>query len=223
MRDLIEKLVLEQYKEDKTKTFQIQEVASEGVATALVADVGHGLHNLASNIKGWFEGLKKKRQHINDNLDNTIEWLKEEDKENPRLRLDMGSFKTWLKTSETYQFHYYYLLNDSVYNEIVTNLKKNELSELEDFFSYIVNQLNAAERMVSADMKDRKSATRMLDNIKTIKDLIVIVNKYKARVNVVFDLIEKRDRSINGFPFQMLLSGATDLKQTVKKIVNLAT
>ena len=189
----------------------------------MVADVGHGLHNLASNIKGWFEGLRKKRQHINENLDNTIEWLKEEDKENPRLRLEMGSFKTWMKTSETYQFHYYYLLNDSVYNEIVTNLKKNELSELEDFFSYIVNQLNAADRMVSADMKDRKSATRMLDNIKTVKDLIVIVNKYKARVNVVFDLIEKRDRGINGFPFQMLLSGAADLKQTVKKIVNLAT
>ena len=77
--------------------------------------------------------------------------------------------------------------------------------------------------MNSADMKDRKSATRMLDSMQTIKDLIVVVTKYKARVNVIFDLIEKRDRSINGFPFQLMLSGMNDLRQTVKKIVNLST
>ena len=80
----------------------------------------------------------------------------------------------------------------------------------------------AANLMTSADSKDRKSATRMLDSIRTIKDLIVIVNKYKARVNLIYDLLEKRDRSIKGFPFQLMLGGASDLRKTVKKIVNLA-
>lgn len=223
MRDLIESLVVKHHNTDKAETFQYTEVATEGIATAIVADVGHSLHNAGSTIKGWFEGARKKREHTIDNLENTIEWLKDEDKDNPKLKLDMGSFKTWMKTSETFYFRYYYLLNDTVYNDIVSSLKKDDLSELEDFFSHMVNQTNAGSIMVSADMKDRKSATRMLDNIKTIKDLIVLVNKYKARVNMIYDLMEKRERSINGFPFQLMLRGAADLKQTVKKIVNLAS
>lgn len=222
MRDLIESLVVEHHNTDKAETFQYTEVATEGIATAIVADVGHGLHNLGTTILGWFEGARKKREHTIDNLENTIEWLKDEDKDNPKLKLDMGSFKTWMKTSETFYFRYYYLLNDTVYNEIVSSLKNDDLSELEDFFSHMVNQANAAKIMISADMKDRKSATRMLDNVKTIKDLIVVVNKYKARVNMIYDLMEKRERSINGFPFQLMLRGAADLKETVKKIVNLA-
>lgn len=218
----IQEQVLAHHNSDKRETFSYTEVATEGVATAIVADVGHSLHNAASSVRGWFEGIRKKREHINDNLDNTIEWLKDESREHPNLKLDMGAFKTWMKTSETSLFRYYYLLNDSVYGEIVATLKKGELSELEDFFGHLVNQTAAANVMVSADMKDRRSATRMLDNIRTIGDLTAIVFRYKSRVNVIYDLLEKRDRAINGFPFQLMLRGAADLKQTVKKIVNLA-
>lgn len=76
---------------------------------------------------------------------------------------------------------------------------------------------------ISADFKDRRTATRMLDSIKTIKDLIVIVEKYRSRCNLIFDLLKKQERIIKGFPFQLMLAGAADLRQTVKKIVNLAT
>lgn len=223
MRDFIAQIAIEQHKLDKKQNFLLTEVASEGIATAVVADVGHYVHNLASTSKGWFEGINKKRNHINEIADATIEQLKEEDKDNPKLNLDTGSFKTWMKTSETYLYRYFYLLADPVYNEIVSSLKKGDISELEDVFGHFVSQNNAVNTINSHDMKDRKSATRMLDSIKTIKDMIVLVNKYKARVNIVFDLIEKRDRTIKGFPFQLMLSGMNDLRQTVKKIVNLAT
>lgn len=223
MREFIAQIACEHHGEDRDETFQYTEVASEGIATAVVADIGHSLHNAAGTIKGWFEGMSKKREHINDVLVGTLDWLKEENKENPRLELDTGSFKTWMKTSETYYYRYYYLLSDSVYNEIVKNLKNDEISELEDFFGHFVNQTNAANIMTSADMKDRKSATRMLDGIRKISDLIVVVERYKARVNMIFELMEQRDRKIKGFPFQLMLRGANDLRQTVKKIVNLAS
>ena len=76
--------------------------------------------------------------------------------------------------------------------------------------------------MVSTDSENRRSATRMLDNIRYIKDLIVIVEKYRSRVNLIFDLLEKRDRKVKGFPFQLMLRGMLDLQLTVKNIVNLA-
>ena len=102
------------------------------------------------------------------------------------------------------------------------DLKKDHISELEDFFSEFVNQANAVHRVNSSDMRDRRSATRMLDSIRKIPDLIVIVEKYKARIDVIYDLISKRDRAIKGFPFQLMLRGAHDLRTTVKKIVNLS-
>ena len=223
MRKHIAEMLVTNHPNDKEENFQYNEVATEGFVTGVVADIGHGLHNAGTSILGWIEGAKKKRAHINEVLDDTISWLKEEDKENPRLNLDLGSFKTWMKTSETYLYRYFYLLSDSVYSETVDALKKDEISELEDFFGHFVNQANAGSIMTSTDMKDRKSATRMLDSIRNIKDLVVVVEKYKARVNVVFDLMEKRERSIKGFPFQLMLRGAADLRQTVKKIVNLST
>lgn len=223
MREFIGQIACERHGVDKEETFLLTEVATEGMTTAMVADVGHGVHNLASTVKGWLEGAAKKRKHINEVLDTTIEWLKDENKNNPKLELDMNSFKTWMKTSETYLYRYFYLLADPVYKEITDNLKNDKIAELEDFFSHFVSQVNAANTMNSADMKDRKSATRMLDSVRTVRDLIVLVDKYKARVNVIFELMEKRDRSIKGFPFQLMLRGANDLRQTVKKIVNLAT
>ena len=101
MRDFIYKVVLEQHKLDKEETFVYTEVATEGIATAIVADVGHFYHGVGTEIKGWFEGATKKRKHTNEVLEATIDWLKDADKDHRKLELDMGSFKTWLKTSET--------------------------------------------------------------------------------------------------------------------------
>lgn len=222
MLDIIYSIISTEGRVAKDFSAKDFEVSEEGIVTAVVADVGHGIHSAGTRIKGWFEGLTKKRQHINEVCTNTIDWLKEADRDNRNLNLDMGSFKTWMKTSETYFYRYYYILNDSIYNKIISSLKSNNATELEDFINNFVNQVNASQTLMSTDMKDRKTATKLLDNIKTIKDLIIIVEKYRARVNNVFELMEKQQRIIKGFPFQLMLSGAADLRQTVKKIVNLA-
>lgn len=223
MRELIAQICLEQHNRNKHLYFGDFEVSQEGIATALVADVGHSLHGAVTRVKGWTEGVKKKRAHINEIADDLIEWLKDEDKDNKNLELDMGSFKTWLKTSEIGPYRYYYLLNDSIYNKMVAELKSGNSSELEDATGHFLNDQAAINLGISADMKDRKSATRMIDNLRTIKDLMVFVTKYRARTNIIFDLLEKRSRAVKGFPYQLMLSGISDLRVVCKKVVNLAT
>lgn len=185
------------------------DVALEGIVTAVAGDIGRNYTDAYREIKGWFQGIESKRRYINSECLDTIEWLKEEDRNNPKVSLDMGRFKTWMKTSENFFWRYYFVLSDPIYNDIVKQIKKNEITEIE-----VLTDFNMTERM---------KVTRMLDSVNEIKDLIVIVEKYRARVNVIFEGLLKRKRRIQSFPFQIMLLGYNDLNRTVKKIVNLAT
>ena len=185
------------------------QIAEEGIVKAILGGIARDNASMFREIKGWFLGIESKRKYIDENCKETIEWLKEEDRDNPKLDLSMGKFKTWMKTSETFFWRYYFVLHDEVYNDIMRSIKNDEISALE------VN--------VDFNMNDRMRVTYMLDSAKTIKDLIVIVEKYRARCNSIFGGLLKRKRKIQGFPFQVMLLGYNDLNRTVKKIVNLST
>jgi len=185
------------------------DIAIEGIVTAIAGDIGRFYTDAYKELKGWFLGIESKRKYINEMCEDTIEWLKDEDRNNPKVSLDLGKFKTWMKTSETFYWRYYYVLSDSVYNDIMKEIKKNEITSIE-----VLMDLNMSERM---------KVTRMLDSVDNIKDLIVIVEKYRSRVNNIFEGLLKRKRKIQSFPFQIMLLGYADLNKTVKKIVNLAT
>jgi hypothetical protein len=184
-------------------------VSQEGLIKAVAGDFVRDYTDAYREIKGYFLNIESKRKYINELCQDTIEWLKEEDRAHPHLNLDMNAFFTWMKTSETYYWRYYYVLNDQVYNEIMRQIKNTEITELED--------------IVDFNYKERKKVARMLDSAKTIKDLIIIVERYRARCNNIFHGLTNRKRRIQFFPFQYLLSGYSDLNRTVKKIVNLAT
>lgn len=186
-----------------------QNIAEEGIITAIAGDIGRNVTDAYKEIKGWFLGIESKRKYIDEQCLDTIEWLKEEDRDNKNLDLDMGKFKTWMKTSETFYWRYYFVLHDEIYNDIMKAIKKNEITEI--------------EVMTDFNMKDRMKVTRMLDSANKIKDLIVIVEKYRARCNAIFKGLTSRKRTIQSFPFQIMLLGYADLNRTVKKIVNLAT
>lgn len=186
-----------------------QEFAQEGIIKAIAGDIGSVYDSMKSEFKGWSMDVAAKRKHIDEKCLETIKWLKNEDKDNPRLNLDMGKFKTWLKSSETFAWRYYYVLNDEIYNDMMKAIKNNENTRIES--------------TADLNMKDRTKVARMLDRAAAIKDLIVIVEKYRARVNILFEGLLKRKRSLEGYPYQVLLLGETDLSKTVKKIVNLAT
>lgn len=185
-----------------------QNIAEEGIIKAIAGDVVRNVTDAYKEIKGWFLGVESKRKYIDEQCLDTIEWLKEEDRNNKKLELDMGKFKTWMKTSETFYWRYYFVLHDEVYNDIMKAIKNNEITEME-----VLTDFN---------MKDRMKVTRMLDSAETIKDLIVIVEKYRARCNAIFKGLTNRKRKIQSFPFQIMLLGYADLNRTVKKIVNLA-
>ncbi len=219
-----EKLSLEEFTDEDVQAEQIivpeissfqeeelmqQNIAEEGIITAIAGDVVRNYTDTYKEIKGWFLGVESKRKYIDEQCLDTIEWLKEEDRDNKNLDLDMGKFKTWMKTSETFYWRYKFVLHDEIYNDIMKAIKNNEITEI--------------EVMTDFNMKDRMKVTRMLDSANTIKDLIVIVEKYRSRSNAIFKGLTNRKRTIQSFPFQIMLLGYADLNRTVKKIVNLAT
>jgi hypothetical protein len=185
-----------------------QDIATEGVITAVAGDAVRGVTDVWKEMKGWTLGIESKRRYINDILLDTIEWLKDEDRENKNLSLDMGKFKTWMKTSETFYWRYYFVLSDSVYNDIMSQIKKNEITTMESLADF--------------DIKERMKVTKIIDSALKVKDLILLTDKYRARVNMIFDGLLKRKRRLQSFPFQIMLLGAADLNKTVKKVVNLA-
>jgi len=211
-----ESISLEEFNDEDLKQESIvikdlpeNDIAVEGYVTAIFGDIGRNYTDAYKEIKGWFLGIESKKRYIDESCKNTIEWLREEDKNNPKLNLDLNKFKTWMKTSETFYWRYYFILSDNIYKDIMKQIKNDEVTGL--------------EVMTDFDITARMKVARMLDSAKTIKDLIVIVEKYRSRVISIFDGLLKRKRSIQGFPFQVMLLGYADLNRTVKKIVNLAT
>ena len=193
----------------KDEGIWIPEISEEGFIKAVAGDIVRVYTDAYKEVKGWFLGIESKRRYIDESCRDTIEWLKDEDRDNPRLSLDMGSFATWMKSSETFLWRYYFVLNDQIFKEIVEAAKKENIT--------------AIETLADFDLKERMKVTRLLDSAKTIMDLVVIVEKYRSRCDLIFSLLLKRKRKIQNFPFQVMLLGYADLNRTVKKIVNLAT
>lgn len=187
---------------------QVNEVAIEGIIGAVIHDAGSVYTDAYREMKGWFLGMESKRQYIERICQDVIVWLKDKDLEYRNLNLDMGTFKTWMKTSETYYWRYFFLLDDSTWRQIESDLKAGRITDLESIYSI--------------DFKSRKEITRYLDSIDNIPELIKVVELYIKRSNTFFELITKRKIKIKSAPFQVILLGATDLRRTVKKIVNLA-
>jgi hypothetical protein len=187
---------------------EIEEVALEGIIKAKAMEIPDIYHGAYNEIKGWVIGVESKRKYTVSILEDLIDWLKDRAVDNRNLDLDMGAFKTWMKTSKYYRWRYYYLLNDSMWNEIESDLKKGNITELESLYS--------------VDLKSRKDIARVLESITDINGLIKIVETYKTRTDKFYDLILKRKVKIKSAPFQVILLGAVDLRHTLKKIVNLA-
>lgn len=211
-----EKCALEDFTDEEVKAegifineSNVDEVAVEGFVKAVVGDAVRNVTDIWKEMKGWFLGIESKKNYIDESCRDTIQWLKEEDKDNPKLSLDLGKFKTWMKTSETFYWRYYFILHDDTYNDIMKSIKNNEISVLEIYTDF--------------NFKERMKVAQNLDSIENIKDLIVIVEKYRSRCVSIFDGLMKRKRKIQSFPFQIMLLGYADLNRTVKKIVNLAS
>ena len=210
LESLMVRNVLDERDIDYLNHLEIDEVniATEGIVRAGAHDLGSVLTDSYREIKGWVIGTESKRKYIIEICDDLIDWLKDKDVDYADLDLDMGSFKTFFKTSETFNWRFYFLLDDSTYNRILSDLKADQITALESIYDI--------------DFSKRKELTVKLDSVKDIKGLIKVVETYKDRTNTFFDLILKRKTKVKSFPFQVILLGANDLRRTVKKIVNLA-
>lgn len=187
---------------------EINDVATEGIIRAVAHDSASSFTDAYREIKGWFIGIESKRKYIEQIIEDLIDWLKDKDVEHRGLDLDMGSFKTWMKTSETFFWRYYFLLNDNVWHRVESDLRAGRITELESLYSI--------------DFRDRKEIASYLDSLTSIKELIKMAELYRTRSNTFFKLIVDRKVKIKSAPFQVILLGACDLRRTLKKIVNLA-
>ena len=205
----------------------LKELSMEGIIRSELMNVAGLVVNAGTSVKGWIENVGEKQRHINEYAQETISWLKQEDRANPRLDLDENAFfKTKGKRSGWWR--YYFLLNDVMYDEITTALKKGDSSAIEKWAGMNIESLFylhwevAAGKRVGKDERRLLEAQDHLNNIRDIKDLMVVVETYRSRCNKVFDLIISRNRTIKGFPFQLMLKGMSDLDSIVKQIVRLA-
>ena len=178
----------------------------EGILKAQAGQAVDTVKGMGTELAGWFQSVDEKTETTLKKCDELIDWLKEEDKDSPNLSLDMGGFMTWMKTSEWARWRYCFLLDDSVFSGIMKDIKAGSTSELEN--------------MSGLSLGKRKEAVKVLDNAKTVKDLIKIVETYKSRAKQFFTAI--RGEKTHGTPFQLVLLGYVDLEASVKKIVRLA-
>lgn len=211
LEDLMDRGIMDERDVDyleNLKVDEVDEVAMEGVIRAQVHDGISNYSDAYREMKGWFLGIESKRKYIEEICIDIVDWLKDKKADNGNLELDMGSFYTWMKTSETFHWRFYFLLHDGMWRKIETDLKSGKISALETLYDI--------------DMKSRKEVTDNLDSVRTIDELIKTVELYIKRSNTFFELITKRQIKIKMAPFQVILLGAADLRRTVKKIVNLA-
>ena len=96
--------------------------------------------------------------------------------------------------------------------------------------TYFAKYLEISQATISSWINETRTPSesmalkvaQKLDSARTIKDLIVIVEKYRSRCMSIFDGMLNRKRKIQSFPFQIMLLGYADLNRTVKRIVNLS-
>jgi len=178
----------------------------EGVITAQLMGLGTTLSNTAGEMRGWLMlDAKDKQSFITKRCNDLIQWLKEEDSDNPKLNLKAGSFITWMKTSEFFKWRYYFLLDDKTFKGIMNDIKNNRTSKL--------------ERLTNIELSNRIYAAELIDNARTIKDLIKLVELYRDRSNMFFKVTS--NRNLSGAPFQVILVGFNDLDSTIKQTVRL--
>jgi hypothetical protein len=186
----------------------LDDVAMEGIIGATIKGIPDTFHGATTEFKGWLKGIGSKRKYIDDSAADLIEWLKDKELDNRDLDLDMGSFKTWLKTSPRVMWRYYFILNNQMWSNIERDLKDGKITDLETLYN--------------VDLKSRQETARELDSITDIKGLIKVVETYRKRCDKFFDLILTRKVKIKNAPFQVMLLGLVDLRMSVKNIVNLA-
>lgn len=208
------------------------DVAVEGYARAFGHDTVSIYTDAYRHTKGIFIGIESKRRYIEEICDDLIEWCNDKKHEHRNLHLVMGAFDTWLKTSETYWWRYFFLLNNNTWNHMLKNLKEDKTSKLESANNSMV--VRAATSVLPYanlfwfvgdlfnESEAKKEAAQLIDNARTIDDLVKLVELYKKRSNEFFKTVIQHRSQINGTPFQVILIGATDLRRSVKKTINLA-
>ena len=201
------KLVLSQeaeyeYYKFLEKVVMLDDSLNEGYVKALVGEVKDVATGIGTEVKGYFEDVKSKIKHVDDNIDELLRWCaKNRDVE---IKND-SKLKSFFKTS-ILQWRFYYLLDDTSFNNIVNSIKEEGV---------------VAPTVFDIDLKKRASISHRLEKAKTVDELSAIAVEYRKRCNTIGNLLVYDKKKVKGFPLQIMLTGFSDLSITIKRIINL--
>lgn len=185
---------------------QQQIYTEEGLLRSKYAGGPGGADNTLDEIIFAFKGPEEKRRLISEKADDLIAWLEKIHKEDPKLSLDIPWFIRTLRTAKHGEpWRFYYVLDDDSYHQILRDIANNKKTHIETYVSYKL-------------MAEYKSS-KMMKDVKTVKDLIETVKQYKDRTNNIVEKLYRRPLEVEGLPYQTLLGGMVDLTTAVNKIV----
>ena len=139
----------------------------------------------------------------------TIEWLREIKKDHPNLSLQTGSaLDDFFKTSESFQFRYYFILNNQKFAEFVKKIRAGE--------NYYLD----------ANLQQRRQATDLITKARNVDQLINLINTFMQRAEILnreFKKLKKEDIN-NGKHYigMVVTAGIDELTSTIKKTVRIA-
>lgn len=184
---------------------QVTLLLSEGIARAYAGSVGTMVKGEVDSLSSIAKSQSEQFQVVTRECEAMVDWLNEKKQDHPNLSLDMGAFKTWIKTSPSFTWRFYFMLDNTTFNGILKAIKSGVRSDIEKYHS--------------VDLSSRIAATNLLDRAKKIDDLIGLVNLYKTRCSQVAKAVGGGNK---GFPIFIMIGGSSDLRSAVKRIVNLA-
>lgn len=188
------------------KVLYLDDSLQEGYVRALAGEVKDSVVSVGTEIKGWFEDVKSKIKHIDDNIEELLHWLA--DNRDKNIQIDNNSkIKNFFKTSSL-QWRFYYLLDDKSFNSIVKGIKENTPTSFSGLFDLELNR--------------RATIAYKLEKAKSVQELSDIVVVYRKRCNEIGNLITAKKEKVKGFPLQIMLLGVSDLNITIRRIVNLS-
>jgi hypothetical protein len=187
----------------------VDEVSFEGYFRALGGYLAGDIPDTYVEAKGYLLGAESKRRYTHQKLDDLLDYIKEIKEEYPDMKFRKDAVAEF-HTSAVRLAHYrfLYLLDDKLFNEIMSSIKKDEVTMVEKFFRF--------------DFSDKIIEALEKLHLQKPSDFDSIIKKYKSRVDQFYDAILKRKAKIRKNPFQVILVGAVDLKILAKWLVRMA-
>jgi hypothetical protein len=182
----------------------MESLLDEGFARGQAGQYGNYAFNMGSEVISWFRTNESKFNNVKVKVTELLDWLHQAKQDHPNLNLQTNALLNWFKTSESFTWRFYPIINNSVYSKLVADMRSKD---------------KKIGLVASSNIVARHEAVQVFNNAKSIDDLVKIVKMFQDRVNETVELLQHHEVF---FMPQTLHNAVMDLEVTIKKVVRLA-